>query len=61
MYFLRKIIFRFPPKEKISYFPQKNTIFPDNTRKTLFQRNFFWKDRLFGTFEENVIFPGGFF
>ena len=55
MYFLRKIIFHFPFKEKISYFPE-NTIFRDNTRKILFQRNFFWKDCLFGAFEENIMF-----
>ena len=40
MYFLRKIIFHFPTKEKI-YFPEKNTIFPDNTRKIIFQCDFF--------------------
>ena len=57
MYFFRKIIFHFPSKEKISYFPEKNTIFPDNTRKILFQRSVFWKDHLFGSFEENIIFP----
>ena len=57
LYFLRKIIFHFSSKEKISYFLEKNTIFPDNTRKIKFQRDFFWKDHLFGAFEENIIFP----
>ena len=27
-----------------------NFIFPDNTRKIIFQREFFWKDHLFRTF-----------
>ena len=61
MYFLRKTIFHFPSKEKISHFPEKNTIFPDNIRKIIFQRDFFWKDHLFGAFEENIIFPCIFF
>ena len=43
MYFLRKMIVRFPSKEKISCFWEKNTIFPDNTRKIMFQRNLFEK------------------
>ena len=29
IYLLRKIIFHFPSNEKISYLPEKNTIFPD--------------------------------
>ena len=37
MYLLRKTIFHFPSKEKISYFPEKNT------RKIIFQCNLFWK------------------
>ena len=41
--FLRKITFHFPPKEKISCFWGKDTIFPDNTRKIIFQGNFFKK------------------
>ena len=60
--FLIKIIFfHFPPKEKISYFLEKrNTIFPDITKKIMFRREFFWKDHLFRTPEENIIFPGVF-
>ena len=57
MYFLKKIVSHFAPKEKISCFREKNTIFPDNTRKIKSQRNPFWKDHLFRTFEENIIFP----
>ena len=56
MYFLRKIIFYFPSKEKI-YFAEKNTIFPDNTRNIIFQRDFFWQYYLFRAFEENIVFP----
>ena len=56
MYFLRKINFYFPSKEKTIFSGKKNTIFLDNTRKIIFQCNFFWKDHLFGTFEENMIF-----
>ena len=61
MYFLRKIIFHFPSKVKISYFPEKNTIFPDNTKKMIFQWDFFLKDHLFGAFEEIIVFPCIFF
>ena len=43
--FLIKIIsFRFPSKEKISYFLEKrNTIYPDITKKIQFRREFFGK------------------
>ena len=54
MYFLRKIILHFPSKGKISYFTEKDTIFPDNTRKIIFQRDLFWKDHLFGVFEKEI-------
>ena len=57
MYFLRKIIFHFPSKEKISYFSKKKNHLSRCTRKIVFQRDFFWKDHLFRTFEENTIFP----
>ena len=57
MYFLRKIIFHFSSKEKYHILRKKNTIFPDNTIKIILQRNFFWKDHLFGAFEKNVIKP----
>ena len=41
MYFLRKIFFYFPSKEKISYFREKrNTIFPDITKKIIFEWHF---------------------
>ena len=41
MYFLRKIIFHFPSKEKLSYFLEKrNTIVPDITKKIIFQCDF---------------------
>ena len=46
----------FLPKKKYHIFREKNTIFPDNTRKIIFQRDFFWKDYLFGAFEENIVF-----
>ena len=57
MYFLRKVISHFLPNEKISCFREKNTVFPDNTRKIMSQRGPFWKDHLFRKFEENIIFP----
>ena len=42
--FLLKIIFHFPPKEKISYFLEKiNIILPDVTKKVVFRRQFFGK------------------
>ena len=44
MYFLRKIIFHFPSKRKISYFwVKRNTIFLDNRRKIISQYDFFGK------------------
>ena len=45
MNFLRKISFHFP-----TIFSGKNTILPDNTRKIIFQCNYFWKHDLFRTF-----------
>ena len=56
MYFLRKATSHFLPREKISCFREKNTIFPDNTRKIMCRRGPFWKDHLFRKFEENIIF-----
>ena len=42
MYFLRKIIFHFPSKEKISCFWEKrNTVFPDITKKDHIPVRFF--------------------
>ena len=57
MYFLRRTIFRLLPREKRSCFREKNTIFPDNTRKIMCRRGPFWKDHLFRGPEENIIFP----
>ena len=56
MYFLRKAVFRFLPREKRSCFWEKNTIFPDNTRKIMCRRGTFWKDHIFRRLEENI-FP----
>ena len=42
--FLRKIIFHFPPKDKIKFSGKRNIIFPDNTTgKTIFQCDCFGK------------------
>ena len=54
MYFLRKIIFHFPSKEKISYFPEKKHHL---SKKVHIPYDFYYKDYLFGAFEENIIFP----
>ena len=56
-YFLRKTASHLLPREKISCFREKNTIFPDNKRKIMCRRDPFWKDHLFRKFEESVIFP----
>ena len=42
-FFLRKIIFHFPCKEKIYFREKRNTIFPDITKKVIFQGDFFGK------------------
>ena len=54
MYFFRKIIFHFPSKEKNNIFSgKKNT---DNTRKIIFQCNFFGKTIFSEHFEkENMV------
>ena len=57
MYFLGKAAFHFLPWEKRSCFREKNTIFPDNTRKIMCRRGTFWKDHIFRKFEENTVFP----
>ena len=57
MYFLRKAVFRFLPREKRSCFREKNTIFPDNTRKIMCRRGTLWKDHIFRGSKENIIFP----
>ena len=43
--------------KKYCVFGEKNTIFPDNTRKIMCGRGPFWKDHLFRRPEENIIFP----
>ena len=54
--FLRKIIFHFPSGGKIIFLGKRN-IFPDNTRKIIFQRNFFGKTIFSGRLEkENMVF-----
>ena len=45
------------PAQGKNMFLGKNTIFPDNTRKIMSRRGPSWKDHLFRTFEENIIFP----
>ena len=35
---------------------KKNTTFPGSTRKIMSRRDPFWKDHLFRTFEENIVF-----
>ena len=55
--FLRKIIFHFPSGGKIIFLGKRNIIFPDNTRKIIFQRNFFGKTIFSGRLEkENMVF-----
>ena len=57
MYFLRKIIFHFSSKEKISYLWEKrNTIFPDITKQIILQCNFCGKT----TFSEHLKKPSYF-
>ena len=41
MYFLRKIIFYFPPRKSIIFSRKRNVIFPDGTRKIIFRCDFF--------------------
>ena len=56
MYFLRKIIFHFLSKEKISYFPKKKIPSFQIYKKDHIPARFFWKDHVFGAFEENIKF-----
>ena len=61
MQFLKKDHFSFSAYRKKIYFREKRyTIFPDITKKIIFQRDFLGKT-LFRTFEENIIFPCIFF
>ena len=43
-------------KNKIIFSGKRNSIFPDNTSKIIFQWNCFWKDHISRTFPENIIF-----
>ena len=57
VFFLRKIIFHFPFGGKIIFLGNRNIIFPDNTRKIKFQRNFFGKTIFSGRLEkESMVF-----
>ena len=42
-YFLRKIIFHFPPRKDVIFSRKRNAIFPDDTRKIIFQCDIFGK------------------
>ena len=54
---MRKIIFHFPFGGKIIFLGKRNIIFPDNTKKIKFQRDFFGKSIFSGSSEkENVVF-----
>ena len=69
MYVLRKVIFHFPSKEKMSYLREKrNNIFPDITKKIIFP--LFWngifhtpyfffrlKNKIIFSGKINIIFP----
>ena len=59
--FLEKDHLSFSFQRKNIIFSRKKTIFPDNARKIIFQRDSFLKDHLFEAFEENIIFPRIFF
>ena len=48
-FFFRKVIFHFPSEGKTKFSGKRNIIFPNNTRKIKFQRDFLWKDYLFRT------------
>ena len=56
--FLIKIIFfHFPPKGKIYFLEKKKYHLSRYYKKDHVQAPIFWKDYLFRTFEENIIFP----
>ena len=61
MYFLRNIIFHFPSVKKVSYFREKESHLSSWYKEDHIPVQFFWKDHLFGTFEEYIIFPCIFF
>ena len=58
MYFFREILsFIFRLKNKIIFSGKRNIVFPDNTRKILFQCDFFGKTIFSGRLEkENMVF-----
>ena len=53
--FLKRIIFHFPSKVKIIFSWKRNMIFPNNTRKIIFQRNFFGKTIFSGRLEKETM------
>ena len=56
-FFFEKDHLPFSVKVKIIFLGKKNMIFPTNTRKMIFQRDFFLKDHLLGRLEkENMVF-----
>ena len=57
IYFPRKAVFHYLPRRKRSCFREKNTIFPENTRKIMCRGGSFWKGHLFRRPQENIIFP----
>ena len=61
MYFLRKTVFHFLPRDKDHVFGKKYPIFLDNTTKIMCRCGPFWKDHLFKKFEEKIIFQLNFF
>ena len=57
MYFFREILsFIFRLKNKIIFSGKRNIVFPDNTRKILFQCDFFGKTIFSGRLEKENIF-----
>ena len=57
VFFWRKIIFHLPPGGKIIFSGRRNIIFPNNTRKIIFQRECFGKTIVSGSLEkENMDF-----
>ena len=60
MYFLRKIIFHFLPKNKIISSGKTNIIFRDDTRKIIFQCDFqnIWGEKHGFSCSVNILFGG---
>ena len=57
MYFLRKIIFHYPSRKDIIFSRKRNAIFPDETRKIIFQRDIFGKTLLSEHLKKISYFP----